>query len=104
MDHGVTRANTEASGQSALVALVQGRVQGVGFRYFVLEHARELALSGTVRNMPDGSVEVRARGERTGLDRLIELLWKGPRLSRVTHVHLQWDVPLEPREGFDVAF
>jgi len=49
---------------------ISGRVQGVGFRWFVREEARRLGLSGWVTNLPDGEVEVRAGGEGSSLERL----------------------------------
>ena len=50
--------------QARLEAIVKGRVQGVGFRYHVTQHAREKDITGYVRNLWDGSVEVVAEGER----------------------------------------
>jgi acylphosphatase len=57
---------------------VRGRVQGVGFRWFVRETARTLGLSGWVRNRPDGSVEVAASGESHAVDLLLAALHRGP--------------------------
>ena len=71
-------------------AVVHGDVQGVGFRWFVVDAARPLRLSGWVRNVPDGSVEVTAEGEREALDSLVAVLRRGPRGSRVTDVDLAW--------------
>lgn len=62
---------------------VSGRVQGVGFRWWARGVAEELALGGTVRNLADGSVEVRATGDAASLDRLEGMLRVGPRFSRV---------------------
>jgi acylphosphatase len=66
--------------------LIQGRVQGVGFRWFVQREAAELALRGWVRNTEDGHVEVLAAGEPADLDELRASLKRGPRGSRVDHV------------------
>jgi acylphosphatase len=63
--------------------LVQGRVQGVGFRWFVQREASELDLRGWVRNTEDGHVEVVAAGEPADLDDLRSSLRRGPRGSRV---------------------
>ena len=63
--------------------LVQGRVQGVGFRWFVHREASELALRGWVRNTEDGDVEVVAAGTAEDLDALRQSLRRGPRGSRV---------------------
>lgn len=66
--------------------LVQGRVQGVGFRWFVHREARELDLRGWVRNTEDGHVEVVAAGNAEDLAELRTSLRKGPRGSRVDHL------------------
>jgi acylphosphatase len=70
----------------ARLYLVEGRVQGVGFRFFVEEVARGLGLKGYVRNLADGRVEVYAMGERAVLARLRTQLEVGPRASRVERV------------------
>jgi acylphosphatase len=66
--------------------VVRGRVQGVGFRWFVREAGRELGLSGWVCNRPDGSVEVAAEGDSVLLDRLRDALRRGPPGAVVTSV------------------
>ncbi len=73
-----------------LEALVRGRVQGVGFRYFVLSRARSLGLTGWVANEPDGSVRCVAEGDRGALDALLDVLERGPSGSRVDDVHVAW--------------
>ena len=66
--------------------LIQGRVQGVGFRWFVQREASELNLLGWVRNTEDGNVEVVAAGDAGDLDELRSSLRKGPRGSRVDRI------------------
>jgi acylphosphatase len=66
-----------------LHAYVEGYVQGVGFRYFVLRSAQEYNLTGWVRNLYDGRVEVMAEGELADLNRLLAALRKGPHSSDV---------------------
>jgi len=66
--------------------LIQGRVQGVGFRWFVHREASELDLRGWVRNTEDGEVEVVAAGESENLAELRASLRRGPRGSRVDRV------------------
>jgi acylphosphatase len=66
--------------------LIQGRVQGVGFRWFVQREASELALRGWVRNTEDGHVEVVAAGDAEDLDELRTSLRRGPRGSRVDRI------------------
>lgn len=73
-----------------LHAVVEGRVQGVGYRIFVYEHAQTLALTGWVRNLGNGSVEVRAEGSPASLATLLERLHKGPRGALVTNVSVDW--------------
>jgi acylphosphatase len=66
-----------------LHVVVRGRVQGVGFRWFVRETARSLDVSGWVKNLPDGSVEVAADGPNGAITRLREELQRGPDGARV---------------------
>ncbi|HKO16627.1 MAG TPA: acylphosphatase [Gemmatimonadaceae bacterium] len=77
--------------------VVHGRVQGVGFRWFVLERARELGISGWVRNRADGCVEVAASGQVEALERLRRFLQEGPpgaHVAQVEEVTGGADVPL----------
>ena len=74
-----------------LHAVVEGRVQGVGFRYFVEEQAVALGLKGWVRNRWDGTVEVTAEGERDTLNKLLAALNRGPRAANVTYVQAEWE-------------
>jgi acylphosphatase len=73
-----------------LHATVEGRVQGVSFRYFVVEVATELGITGWVRNRWNGNVEAIAEGPRPQLERLLVALNQGPRAARVTKVTHQW--------------
>lgn len=66
--------------------IVRGRVQGVAFRWFTRETARQLGLRGWVRNLPDGSVEARAEGTPAALDALASALAAGPGHARVEAV------------------
>lgn len=68
--------------------IIEGRVQGVGFRYYVLEKASELGVSGWVRNTFQGQVEVVAEGQKETLDKFIELLKHGPSLSFITNIEV----------------
>ena len=73
-----------------LHAIVQGRVQGVGFRAFTEHHASEKELRGWVRNRQDGTVEVEAEGPRPVLEDLLQILHDGPRLAHVTQILVDW--------------
>ena len=66
--------------------IVSGHVQGVGFRAFVADAARAEGLTGWVRNLPDGRVEVQAEGDAEAVGRLERRLRQGPPLSRVEDV------------------
>lgn len=88
--------------QARLHAIVTGRVQGVGYRYFVLDVAQELALRGTVRNLRGGGVEVVAEGDRAALERLAAALRQGPPSARVTNVQLSWFEPSGHFAGFSI--
>jgi acylphosphatase len=66
--------------------LVFGRVQGVGFRYFVVRQAEALGLSGWVRNLPDGNVEALAAGEEGAIEAFEGRLWSGPPRAQVSEV------------------
>ncbi len=74
-----------------LHAIIEGRVQGVGFRYFVLEVAELLGLYGWVRNRWDETVEVLAEGERPVLEKLLDALGRGPRGAFVSNVKVEWE-------------
>ncbi len=73
-----------------LDASVRGRVQGVGFRYFVLREAAALGLTGWVANEADGSVRCVAEGPRHRLDALVARLRDGPASARVEAVDIAW--------------
>jgi acylphosphatase len=89
---------------SDLHVRVIGRVQGVGFRWFVRERARRLGLAGWVRNLPDGAVEVAASGDAGQLELLRGELRRGPRGALVEAVDDIEANPLAPlTEPFGIA-
>ncbi len=95
------------NGSPALVRryLVSGRVQGVGYRMFAARAAGGLGLSGGVTNLPDGRVEVVARGSADALARLEGMLTDGPRLARVLSVEAETlPGPFAPAGGWDLEF
>jgi acylphosphatase len=85
-----------------LHAIVEGRVQGVGYRYFVVESAEPLGLSGWVRNRWDETVEVTAEGPRPALEKLVEALARGPRSAYVSTVKADWEPATGEFTGFYV--
>ncbi|WP_407647284.1 acylphosphatase [Gracilibacillus oryzae] len=71
-------------------AFVEGKVQGVGFRYFTQSTAIDHNITGWVRNLDDGSVEILAQGEEGNLDSFIEKIKKGPSMfAKVTDVKIE---------------
>jgi acylphosphatase len=81
------------SGDDNLVSLkarVQGHVQGVGFRVFIRSTAWRLGVRGYVRNMPDGSMQIVANGEREALDSLLKEVWRGPAGAHVKTIDSEW--------------
>ena len=80
---------------------VRGRVQGVGYRYFVERNAAELGLEGYARNLDDGSVEVYAAGPREKIEKLAGLLRVGPRWADVRGVEEQ-EAPVQKIGGFQI--
>lgn len=85
-----------------LSACVYGRVQGVGFRLFVLRKACGANLAGYVRNTRGGAVEVVAEGEPVDLETLLDYLREGPMHARVDRLESRWDEPTGEFERFEV--
>jgi acylphosphatase len=84
-------------------AFVRGRVQGVGFRYFVSDLAAEAGLAGWVRNCQDGSVECVAQGARPAVENLLRQLRGGPPWAEVGDVEVSWEEPDPDLKGFRVV-
>jgi acylphosphatase len=79
-------------------------VQGVGFRYFVLNAARTAGLVGFVKNLRDGSVEILAEGPREELERFARDVSEGPRRGLVRDVQFTWAESTGEFESFEVSF
>ncbi len=88
--------------QERLHAVVEGRVQGVNYRYFVTQQAQILHITGWVRNRWNGAVELVAEGRRPDLDKLVAALRRGPPASYVTDVELEWLAATGEFAGFRV--
>jgi acylphosphatase len=84
--------------------LVSGRVQGVGFRWFVVREAERLGLTGWTRNLPDGRVEIVAQGDTLALETLATQLAEGPPAARVGRVDSSEEPPDARRRSFDVTY
>ena len=83
---------------------VTGRVQGVGFRAFVLQSGALFGLTGWVRNLGYDQVEAAAEGPRNIVERFIEAVRTGPRASRVDDVRLEWETPTGEPGQFGIRY
>jgi len=81
--------------------MVQGFVQGVGYRKWARKKAQKMSLTGWVRNLPDGSVELLVQGDREKIEKLLEIYKKGPFMAEVESADTMWE---EQKETFDDFF
>jgi acylphosphatase len=86
-----------------LHAIVEGHVQGVGFRYYVSEQAQFIGITGWVRNVYDGEVEVVAEGTRSDLEKLLRYLQRGPSGAYVSNVAEEWSPASGEFRRFSIA-
>ena len=87
-----------------LHAIVHGRVQGVNFRGTTIREAAAHGVTGWVRNLRDGTVEVMAEGTRSQLESLLQFLHVGPPAANVTGVDVQWLEPTGEYNSFRVRY
>ena len=80
--------------------VVHGRVQGVGFRYFVQRAGDRMALTGNVANCPDSTVEIFVQGDAKEVGRFIQEIEKGPAIARVDRIDVRDAVPRGNYSGF----
>ncbi len=80
--------------------VVEGLVQGVGYRAFVKRSADALGLTGYAENMPDGTVHIVVEGEKGDIEKLIERCWEGPPLSQVLNIRVSWKNYIGEFSGF----
>ena len=84
--------------------LISGRVQGVGFRYFVYKTANQLGLNGWVRNLHNGKVEVFFEGEEKLVRQGVDHCKIGPSSARVDKVNVEWDYPEQSNGNFSIRY
>lgn len=84
-------ANKSISNTKKAHIFIEGRVQGVGFRYFTKTNAQKLGLAGWVKNRADGRVEAIFEGPKEDVLKMIEQCQKGPRASKVNNIDLEWE-------------
>src|SRR5687767_3528055 len=92
-----------SASSAAAEILVEGRVQGVGYRAFVERRASSLGLVGHVMNLDDGRVRVYVEGNRAVIDTLLRDLAVGPRLARVARTDVRWTTPRGDLRSFGIA-
>jgi acylphosphatase len=95
---------TAPGSRSAAEILVEGRVQGVGYRTYVQRKAAQLGLAGYVMNLKDGRVRVRVEGSREVIEELARELGKGPPLARVESLGVTWRPPTGRFTSFGVRY
>lgn len=88
--------------QNCFHARVRGRVQRVGYRVFAREAAARHRISGWVRNLPDGGVEVHAEGEEMALMEFLTELHRGPILSHVADIDVDWSTTTPQYSRFEI--
>jgi acylphosphatase len=82
--------------------LVSGLVQGVGFRYFVCNKAKNLTLTGYARNLFSGDVEIEAEGDRSLVEEFLKLIKVGPRAAHVVDIRIEWIKCTGKHSGFEL--
>jgi len=96
--------NLKSSKTWAFQAYISGIVQGVGYRYFAYRQANALGLTGYVRNLPDGRVEVFAEGEKDKLEKFLGYLRMGPSFSHVEDIQIEWFEQFPKYSRFDISY
>lgn len=94
----------KSSERVRLDATVRGLVQGVNFRWFAQRRANALGLGGFVRNLPDGSVQVVAEGDRETIELLLQSLREGPSHASVESVDTAWGTPNGEFHRFEIRY
>ncbi len=88
----------------ALRIYVSGIVQGVGYRAFTKRLANSYALSGWVKNLPDGRVEVFVQGDKDVIWDFLKQLWEGPPAGRVDRMEILKEVPSHEERDFTIRY
>lgn len=83
-------------------AIVKGRVQGVGFRYFTKETAQKFGITGWVRNTVTGNVEITAEGNSDQINNFILAVRKGPQSAFVSEFNIKWEEPTGEFKKFSI--
>ena len=86
-----------------LQATISGRVQGVAYRFYTREKARELGVCGWVQNLPDGDVLLLGEGPREALEALLSWCHQGPPMAQVTQIKSRWEKATGEYSQFHIA-
>ena len=84
--------------------IIEGHVQGVGFRNFVFCKANDLRITGWTKNLANGNVECLAYGDSNVLKKFEAQLWKGPYLSKVTHIEITEETSQKLLNSFEIIY
>lgn len=84
--------------------IITGRVQGVFFRDFTCRHAQSLKLTGWVRNLIDGRVEITAEGERHKIESFLDVVKTGPESARVDDCQIEWQDYTGEFKSFEIVY
>lgn len=84
--------------------IANGKVQGVSYRVYVQDSATELGLTGSVRNLPDGTVEIIAQGQPDVLKEFVEYLHEGSLMAKVESLGVDWVSPKVTYDEFSVLY
>lgn len=87
-----------------LHAVFYGRVQGVGFRWTVVDYAFQHKLTGTAKNLPDGTVEVFAQGSKEALEAFLESIQSDPGIARIERVASEYQKLTTPFNDFKIIY
>lgn len=85
-----------------LHAIISGHVQGVGFRWTLVDHAEKHHLNGTVQNLPNGTVEVYAQGSKAALEAFIASVQSEPGFARIDSIQAHFKESSQPYSGFRI--
>ena len=88
----------------AVHMIARGSVQGVGFRFFVRERAFPHGTKGWVKNLPDGTVEIHAEGEKKKLKEFMSNVKEGPFFGSVSELTVEWVEPRNKYSSFNIEF
>jgi acylphosphatase len=82
--------------------IIEGRVQGVGFRYYIFENLKNLPVTGFVRNLDNGDVEIIAEAEEELLEKIVNIAKQGPAMSKVINTSIRYSQATGEFNSFEI--